>query len=550
MKKLMVVGLALFLVIKVGCGGEESEEEQVCTPQEKTCDGSDVVKCNAEGADWDFFKECDEGCEEGKCTDPSCTPKCDGKSCGNDGCGGPCGSCLNMEGAVDDSLCKADGTCEPACVPDCAGKVCGENGCGGYCGQCNAGFACEAGACVSTCTPSCGTKECGSDGCGGSCGDCPGAAPICQAGKCKAECETNCSGKDCGSDGCGGSCGNCPNGTSCTGGKCVEQADECDGITYEGCCEGSTLKYCEDGELVVADCGGSPKCGWKAESKLYDCGTQGGSDPSGVFKKDCSGDCEPDCTGKECGSNGCGGNCGQCGGSESCSAGACVGDMTCEEYYLCVNGCNESEVCMEDCWEQMNNIAVGQVSLFNKCLTDNCSDTQGDTEWILCMESKCLKEAQDCYGEMCKEHDDCPAGSLCYKSLCSLIYGREFKITIKSGKVATYNPNDNDNPWDALGGMPDPYIEYVVKGQTVAKTKWIDNTLDPVWNHKFTAVLNAGEEVKFIAYDDDISEPDWIGGPNLAAGVSEQKIKASGFTWVPNDDNYGLQKLVVQINPK
>jgi hypothetical protein len=32
--------------------------------------------------------------------------------------------------------------------------------------------------------------------------------------------------------------------------------------------------------------------------------------------------CNPDCTGKTCGSNGCGGNCGSCAGTEACLAGA------------------------------------------------------------------------------------------------------------------------------------------------------------------------------------------------------------------------------------
>ncbi|MDB4938314.1 MAG: Tryptophan synthase alpha chain, partial [Labilithrix sp.] len=60
-------------------------------------------------------------------------------------------------------------------VPLCKNRQCGDDGCGGSCGSCAAGTTCNTdGACV-TCTPSCAGKTCGGDGCGGSCGACAGA---------------------------------------------------------------------------------------------------------------------------------------------------------------------------------------------------------------------------------------------------------------------------------------------------------------------------------------------------------------------------------------
>lgn len=56
-------------------------------------------------------------------------------------------------------------------TPLCAGRSCGDDGCGGSCGTCAEGLTCTAGACVA-CTPSCEGKSCGDDGCGGSCGAC------------------------------------------------------------------------------------------------------------------------------------------------------------------------------------------------------------------------------------------------------------------------------------------------------------------------------------------------------------------------------------------
>jgi len=69
-----------------------------------------------------------------------------------------------------------DGTC---CTPACEGKECGADGCGGECGTCQFG-QCDPG--TGTCeTPlaDCTNKECGSDGAGGSCGTCP--CDICDA---------------------------------------------------------------------------------------------------------------------------------------------------------------------------------------------------------------------------------------------------------------------------------------------------------------------------------------------------------------------------------
>jgi len=72
-----------------------------------------------------------------------CVPKCTGKECGDDGCGGDCGTCTAPE------TCEA-GVC--ACEPECTGRECGDDGCGGFCGggdgTCPAGEACtDAGVC-------------------------------------------------------------------------------------------------------------------------------------------------------------------------------------------------------------------------------------------------------------------------------------------------------------------------------------------------------------------------------------------------------------------
>jgi hypothetical protein len=66
---------------------------------------------------------------------PSCTPNCAGRACGDNGCGGSCGTCTS-------GTCSAQGSC--VCTPNCAGRACGDNGCGGSCGPCTSGQSCGA----------------------------------------------------------------------------------------------------------------------------------------------------------------------------------------------------------------------------------------------------------------------------------------------------------------------------------------------------------------------------------------------------------------------
>jgi hypothetical protein len=105
--------------------------------------------------------------------------------------------------------------CPSTCTPNCAGAECGDDGCGGSCGTCAGSETCEMGICA--CTPNCAGKECGTDGCVGSCGTCPDFY-ACYNGKC--ECTPFCTGKECGDDGCGGSCGTCSDSKTCVDGVC------------------------------------------------------------------------------------------------------------------------------------------------------------------------------------------------------------------------------------------------------------------------------------------------------------------------------------------
>ena len=69
--------------------------------------------------------------------DGACKPGCEGKECGDDGCGGSCGECV-------EGVTCCEGVC---CTPDCEGKTCGDDGCGGSCGEWAEVEGCVNGAC-------------------------------------------------------------------------------------------------------------------------------------------------------------------------------------------------------------------------------------------------------------------------------------------------------------------------------------------------------------------------------------------------------------------
>ena len=309
-------------------------------------------------------------CASGQCI--PCTPNCAGKECGNDGCGGSCGACPG-------TLTCHEGTCIDVGVIDCNGNdqssypSCGNITWQGCCKD-DKLYYCQWGELYcADCGPS--GSQCGWDYTNNfyDCEDhddadpsgtypkvCPACVPPCPPGfncfngTC-IPCVPNCPGKECGDDGCGGSCGDCAPGDVCAGGQCVPDSglQECNGtaqssypfcgtIESAGCCDAKgRVLWCENGSLYCLDCNqGMPECGWKPQYNSYDCLANGEEDPQGKYPKDCTEcipacwpgyacvngqcvQCEPDCSGLECGDDGCGGSCGTCGGGEVCTAGKC-----------------------------------------------------------------------------------------------------------------------------------------------------------------------------------------------------------------------------------
>ena len=470
-------------------GGEDPSglHPKDCNPCEPDCAGKE---CGGDGCGGSCG-----GCPAGESCNASgqcegCTPNCTGKECGGDGCGGFCGNCPTGESCNANGQCDAqtdpceglsyEGCCDGDLLKWCESDQVQTMNCpSGTCGwSANQGFYnCETAGGedpsglnpkdCNGCTPDCNGKECGGDGCGGSCGGCP-VGEACNAGQCVG-CTPDCNGKACGSDGCGGSCGSCPPGENCNASfQCVGTTDPCGGMTFEGCCDGSILKWCENEEIVEIDCGDNDPpndtCGWREDAGYYDCG-QTGAEPTGQFPIDCPGPCAPDCAGKACGDDGCGGSCGACPAGEACknfqcvgcnpdcagkacgddgcggSCGACQAGEKCENFQ-CV-GCNPDcagKACGDDgCGGSCGACQAGENCENFQCVGCNpdcadkacgddgcggsCGDCPGDKPF--CVTGVCVENCNpDCTGKQCGDNGcggscgKCSADQQCVNGIC------------------------------------------------------------------------------------------------------------------------------------
>ena len=208
-----------------------------------------------------------------------------------------CGDSM-CNGVESCSTCSSDcGACiviTPTCTPNCAGKQCGDNGCGGSCGTCLTSQSCIDGRCVQKCVSTCFSSDENKIRClsntqfqkcvpSGSCWVWSFPIQNCQAGyECKDNmdgsyglCVPACISKSCAELGiqCGDvrdNCGIslsclCPTGLSCVNGKCTTQIP----TIQSGGCGTSTIivNSCTWGALQdILD---------NATDYLWNCGSNG-----------------------------------------------------------------------------------------------------------------------------------------------------------------------------------------------------------------------------------------------------------------------------------
>ncbi len=218
------------------------------------CDGDILGSCcdtNGAGAG-----DCVDDVLQSSCTGPgqsfstakcasltcACIPDCTGRVCGDDGCGGSCGTCDDGNRCNGDETCDQSGQCVPGTPVVCDdGNVCnGLETCNPADGSCVAGtpLTCDDGnVCngVETCDPQSGcvagtplvcndNNACnGVETCNPSSGCVPGTPPVCDNGQFCDGVET-CNP----SSGCvAGTAPNCDDGRDCSVDSCDEVNDVC-----------------------------------------------------------------------------------------------------------------------------------------------------------------------------------------------------------------------------------------------------------------------------------------------------------------------------------
>lgn len=222
-----------------------------------------------------------------------CVANCIGKTCGADGCGGSCGSCVATE------LCNSGScTADPCAADPCNGhgscaKATGKCAClpayqGAACDKCEQGYSsypnCVPDKCVGkqkpcnghgVCQPASGACMCSAGFAGDACEKCnagSGTWPKCDKCATNGVCDD---GNVCTMDSCKD--GACTNKAATDGSKC-DDGDKC--TTGETCsaktCKNGKKISCDDGELCTADsCDAKLGCVNKAAKDGAGCGVTG-----------------------------------------------------------------------------------------------------------------------------------------------------------------------------------------------------------------------------------------------------------------------------------
>lgn len=372
----------------------------------------------------------------------ACTPDCTDKQCGDDGCGGMCGSCEGLkkcQAGVCVDLCDfVDCMDTDPCTDDfCAGGVCtNEPGTGVACDDddfCTSGDQCEAGACegvqdIAKCQcqsdedcvvledgnlcngiPACDqdSKTCVTDL--ASIIVCPENVEFCKVTACNPQngaCETN---DRADTTPCDDSFA-CTEGDSCAGGTCAGALVLCqdENLCTDDACNpetGGTCVYtpnaapCEDGNpctigdacLDTACASGSPKdCDDKNPCTTQQC--------NGVTGDCAYGEIKPCCTSSA-----------QCGDDNPCTLDICDMDG------FCLNPPHPKPPACED----GNLCTIGDSCVNGECVAGSAPDCNDQT---LCTTDTCNMETGSCVYEnnqaSCSDDDACTVDDVCSKGTC------------------------------------------------------------------------------------------------------------------------------------
>ncbi len=312
-----------------------------------------------------------ESCVSGSCQSGNILNCDDGNACTTDSCDKLTGcehSAISGCGETPSPPPSSSGGCTPNCVNRATGakKQCGPDGCGGSCGTCLSGKSCDvfSGKCVVGCIPkSCFElkKECGrwDNGCGLNipCGDCV-SGEVCENGTCirenmkiewvepttsninfiqnnftKLVFKFSCLKEDCETH-------DIKLMYDANGIKKLVSMKEGDKPLYTNVSNPFKTSALKAGKSEFIEFWVNATGNLGYNFKIYAEGSLNSGAKSGIIglqKAKCS-KCIPNCAGKTCGSDGCGGICGTCKANTKetsgirCIEGKCVEDE-CRSYF-------------------------------------------------------------------------------------------------------------------------------------------------------------------------------------------------------------------------
>ena len=314
------------------CAEDEYCQDSYCLPDvcaagESHCEEGQVLACSDDGSGWVPAEACGEGqyCDEGACHDQNCAPGetfCDGdiaKECDEIGRG----VVAEWDCTLEDAFCLEGMcsicACEPGakfCVDDTTAGECIQDCLDWFASPCSAEHFCTIGVCAPwACEPDSvfcdGEAAWVCDSTGGSAQleeDCSDTGLHCFEGACIATicvpgeffCDDDFTKAECSQDGQDFTTEPCPDENYCDAGECFPWF----------CTPSST--FCTGEVAKVCDSKGS------AVTNELDCSAAGQYCADGACI-----DCQPECEGKTCGPDGCGGECGQCEPGQVCINGIC-----------------------------------------------------------------------------------------------------------------------------------------------------------------------------------------------------------------------------------
>ena len=228
----------------------------------------------------------------------------------------------------------------------------------------------------------------------------------------------------------------CESGASVLYECCAMAGGNCLAInTNYQCC---LNKDCEPGQIVACmaykNLWTVDECNLAIESCAT--GVPGACENMGVG---CEDECDPDCSGRECGGDGCGGSCGSCYGGKTCDDGQCSSGCECDTYgdeecdgnstLLWCDGCNwESHSCDTLCrnsgFAHADYCGYSSDSGKDTCFCEHHSGWGGGCFPDI---SACGWDTDDCVGsgsnwfcsKKCSDDDDCqnvaPGTEACFE---------------------------------------------------------------------------------------------------------------------------------------